>query len=230
MIIFQDATKAYCTKFGKETVALDKLSFKIKNGEFVTLVGQSGAGKSTILKLINREEKATDGHILVNKVNLAKIKRRHIPRYRRQIGNIFQDFKLLPRKTAYENIAFAMEVAGMKKREIKRDVPQILSIVGLAGRESHYPDQLSGGEQQRVSIARALVFSPKYLLADEPTGNLDYQNTAEIVDLLLKINELGTTVILATHDKNIVDALKKRVITLVDGKVYKDEARGKYLL
>jgi cell division transport system ATP-binding protein len=229
MIVFQDVTKIY--KKGKhETIALDAVSFRIKNGEFVSLVGQSGAGKSTILKMINREEVPTSGHVLVNNVNVARIRKRHVPRYRRMIGNVFQDSKLLERKTAYENIAFAMEVSGMKVKEIKRDVPKILSIVGLKERAENYPQQLSGGEKQRVSMARALVFSPKYLLADEPTGNLDHRNTDEIIELLLKINELGTTVLLATHDKNVVDNLKKRVITIRDGKVVRDEEKGKYIL
>ena len=165
MIIFQDVSKVY-RKGRKESYALVDASLKIKQGDFVSLVGVSGAGKSTILKLLNREEVPTSGHILVNNTNIARIKRRHLPRYRRTFGSIFQDFKLLPKKTAYENVAFAMEVAGMSGSEIKRDVPQILSIVGLTDKADSYPDELSGGEQQRVSIARALVFNPKILLAE----------------------------------------------------------------
>lgn len=229
MIIFQNVSKVH--KKGKQKVtALNDVSFKVKQGEFVSLVGKSGAGKSTILKILNREEQPTSGHVLVNNNNIAKLKRRHIPRYRRMYGNIFQDFKLLSKKTAAENVAFAMEVAGMPTADIKRDVPQILSIVGLSDKAQNYPAQLSGGEKQRVCIARALVFNPKILLADEPTGNLDLVNTAEIIELLKKINEFGTTVILATHAKDVVDGLKKRVITLDDSALVADKEKGKYSL
>lgn len=229
MIIFQDVSRVY-GKGKRQCTALNGASFKIAQGDFVSIVGQSGAGKSTILRLLNREEIPTSGHILVNNQNIHKIRRRHLPRYRRLFGNIFQDFKLLPKKTAYENVAFAMEVAGMAPREIHRDVPQILSIVGLEAHADQYPDQLSGGEKQRVCTARALVFSPKILLADEPTGNLDEANTNEIIALLKKINEFGTTVLLATHDKDVVNGMKRRVITLQDGKIISDEKEGTYIL
>lgn len=229
MIIFQDVSRVY-QQGGKQSIALDHVSFKVNQGEFISLVGQSGAGKSTILRLLNREDCATGGHVLVNNRNVVKIRRRHLPRYRRMFGNVFQDFKILPKKTAYENVAFAMEVAGMSPTAIKRDVPQILSIVGLSDFSDRYQEQLSGGEKQRVCIARALVFNPKILLTDEPTGNLDHVNTSEIMELLKKINEFGTTVILATHNQDVVNDLQRRVITLQDGAIVSDEEKGKYVL
>lgn len=196
----------------------------------MTLVGPSGSGKSTLIKLLIAEEKPTTGQIVVAGRDITTLSSRELPYFRRKIGVVFQDFKLLPHKTIYENVAFALEVSSASSNDIKTKVMPVLELVGLAPQAKNMPNQLSGGEQQRLSIARALVHEPKLLIADEPTGNLDPINTWEIIDLLFKINKKGTLVMLATHDKDVVDALKKRVITLRDGKIVADQAKGKYIL
>lgn len=213
-------------KYGKKGVALDKVSFFIEPKEFVVLVGSSGAGKSTILKLLTREEKETSGKIVVGGVDYSDLKEKDIPLLRRKIGTVFQDFKLLPKRTVFENIAFAMEIVGMGKREIENTVPKVIDLVGLSGKEKHYPDQLSGGEQQRVAIARAVVRQPKILIADEPTGNLDPKHSWDIVQLLEKINKHGTTVIMTTHNQDILNRLNRRVIKLDHGRVVSDKVGG----
>jgi cell division transport system ATP-binding protein len=209
---------------------LENVSLSIMPGEFVCLVGPSGAGKSTFLKLIYAEEAPTSGEIFFNGRDINLIPRKHLPFYRRNIGTVFQDFKLLPHKTAYENVAYALEVSGYHTDEIKEQVPEIMDIVDLAHKMDKFPHQLSGGEQQRVSLARALVHRPSVIIADEPTGNLDPRSTDEIIRLLLEINSFGTTVILATHNQHIVDALGKRVIVIANGGVASDEAHGKYIV
>jgi cell division transport system ATP-binding protein len=225
MIVFQNVSKIYdgCT-------ALDKINLTIKPKEFLSLAGPSGAGKSTLLKLLIGEEKPTQGKIFLDKQNIHLIKDGDLPKLRRKIGMVFQDFRLLSDRTAYENVAFAMEVAGATNKEIAQDVPQLLELVGLAGRLNQFPHQLSGGEKQRVAIARALIHRPSVILADEPTGNLDLLNTWDIVRLLLKINELGTTIILATHDREVINNLGRRVVTLDKGRVIRDEENGRYIL
>jgi cell division transport system ATP-binding protein len=216
--------------YDKDVKALSDVSFHIKPGEFVSIVGQSGSGKSTFIKIIIAEEKADKGKVTIGGWNISKIKQREIPTLRRQLGVIFQDFKLLSRKTVFENISFAMQTCGFSTAEIRKTVKQMVSLVGLKGKEDRYPHQLSGGEQQRVAIARSLVHKPKLLVADEPTGNLDSINTREIIDLLKKINNLGTTVVLVTHNRDVVNSLKSRVITLDNGVVISDQAKGRYLL
>lgn len=208
--------------------AVNRMSLFIAPKEFVIIVGSSGAGKSTLLKLLTREEKPTSGKIVVGGIDYDTLKDNQIPMLRRKIGVVFQDFKLLPKRTVFENIAFALEIAGMTNREIKSTVPKVIDLVGLTGKEKMYPHQLSGGERQRVAIARAVVRQPKILIADEPTGNLDPKNTWEIVRLLEKINKYGTTVLLTTHNADIVNKLKRRVITLDNGKVSGDQAEGSY--
>lgn len=225
MIIFENVSKVY-----PSTVALEKVSLKINNKEFVTIVGQSGAGKSTLLKLLTVEEVPSEGKILLDDVEIHSLKPRELPYFRRKIGAIYQDFKLLPNKTVFENVAFALEVAGKEQKEINDTVPQALELVGLKNHLSAFPGQLSGGERQRVSIARALVFRPDIIVADEPTGNLDPLNTWDVIRLLVKINELGTTVILATHNREIVNTLNKRVISMDKGKIIRDEENGRYVL
>lgn len=210
--------------------ALDRISLNIKPGEFVSLVGQSGTGKTTLVRCIIGEERPTEGKISIGDWDITRIGKSEIPYLRRQIAVIFQDFKLLPKKTLGENVAFALEVAGKPSHKIKEIVPQVMKIVGLGSKMKRYPGQVSGGEQQRAAIARALVYQPKVLLADEPTGNLDSINAQEIIDLLLKINEFGTTVVLVTHNREIVNRLKRRVITLHDGRVISDQAVGKYII
>ena len=226
MITFKNVTKVY----PPDTHALAGVSFHIKPGEFVSITGQSGSGKSTIAKLIFAEERPTGGHIHIGDWDISKVSMADIPVLRRQIGVVFQDFKLLPKKTAYENVAFALEVAGVSGKRIHEVVPQVLKIVGLGEKAQRYPRQLSGGEQQRVSIARALVHRPKIIVADEPTGNLDAVNARDIMELLKRINDFGTTVVLVTHDRDIVNALRRRVITVRDGRVTGDAERGKYSL
>jgi cell division transport system ATP-binding protein len=216
--------------YPNKKVAIEDISFDIKQREFVCLVGQSGAGKSTLVRLINMEEKPTSGKIEVGGINYENFPKRNIPFLRRKIGVVYQDFKLLPKKNVYENVAYALEVAGVRGKEIKERVPKILQIVGLLKHAKDYPDCLSGGERQRVAIARALVHQPSILIADEPTGNLDPKNAWEIIDLLLKINSFGTTVLLTTHNKDIVNNLKKRVVTISKGRVTKDQKVGKYTL
>lgn len=224
MIKFDQVTKKYKEDF----TALEDINLEIREGEFVTLVGQSGAGKSTLLKLIYAAEKPTSGMVYFNEKPLDSISRRKLPFHRRNIGTVFQDFKLLPQKTAFENVAYALEACGAPNEEIAEDVPQILDIVGLADKMNMFPKELSGGEQQKVAMARALIHKPLVIVADEPTGNLDPISSVEIVDLLLKINNLGTTVILASHDKDIVNKAAKRMIVLEKGKIICDEAKGKY--
>lgn len=224
MIKLTDVKKEYT----KDKPALNGVSFEIKQREFVVLVGQSGAGKSTIVRLINMEEKPTAGKIMVGGINYDHFPKRNIPFLRRKIGVVYQDFKLLPKKNVFENVAYALEVAGIRHKDIAERVPKILQIVGLLKHAKDYPDCLSGGEQQRVAIARALVHQPSILIADEPTGNLDPKNAWEIIDLLLKINSFGTTVLLTTHNKEVVNNLKKRVITITKGKIVKDQKVGKY--
>ncbi len=226
MITFKNVTKAY----PPNTRALGGVSFAIDAGEFVSITGQSGSGKSTIAKMIFAEEKPTSGSIIIGDWDISNISRADVPVLRRQIGVVFQDFKLLPKKTVFENVAFALEVAGVSGKRIREIVPQVLKIVGLGEKAHRYPRQLSGGEQQRVSIARALVHRPKIIVADEPTGNLDAITAREIIELFTRINDFGTTVVLVTHDRDIVNALHKRVITLRDGKVTSDAEKGKYLL
>jgi cell division transport system ATP-binding protein len=226
MITFQNVTKSY----NHGTIALDKVSFKIQPNEFVLIVGRSGAGKSTIIKLLIGEEKPTKGQIFFGSYEVNKLKTSELPKYRRHIGVIFQDFKLLNQKTAFENVAFALEVEGRSQKEINEIVPQVLDMVGLKDKMHNFPKQLSGGEKQRVVIARAMINQPDVLIADEPTGNLDPFNTWEVIKLLKKINELGSIVILATHDKEIVNVLGERVITLENGQIVRDEAHGKFII
>lgn len=226
MIRFDQVSKIYKGDFP----ALENINLEIKTGEFVSIVGQSGAGKSTLLKLIYAEEMPTSGTVYFEEIPTSSISRRKLPLYRREIGTIFQDFKLLPRKTAFENVAFALEVASVPQEEIDENVPQILEIVGLGNKMDKYPYQLSMGEQQRVSLARALILRPKIVVADEPTGNLDPVSSWEIVKLLLKINELGTTILLASHDKYVIDKAGKRVVIVENGKIIGDSEKGKYKL
>lgn len=227
MIYLKDITKIY----GKsEKKALDNISVHIRPKEFVIFVGLSGAGKSTLTRLITHEEEPTSGKITVGGIDYSTLKKKDIPYLRRKIGVVFQDFKLLSKKTVYENISFALEVAGISNKTIRSRIPQVLKMVDLENKAKDFPSMLSGGEKQRIAIARALIHEPKILLADEPTGNLDPKNAWEIIDLLLKVNGYGTTVILTTHNKDIVNALKKRVITLKDGKLIKDQEVGRYTL
>ncbi len=231
MISIKNISKIYPSKSGeKPTVALDNISFEITRPEFVSVVGKSGAGKTTLLKLILAEESPTQGKILFDGLDVNKIKKSHISRLRQRIGVVFQDYKLFPFKTIYENVAYVMEVMGAEEKEISRDVLQILELVGLADRVNNFPAELSGGEKQRAAIARALIHRPEVILADEPTGNLDPYNASDIVRLLNKIYEFGTTIVLATHNKGVINSLGKRVITLDEGKVIKDEKRGRFIL
>jgi len=226
MIEFKNISMQY----PPDVFAVKDVSFKIQPKEFVSIVGQSGTGKTTLVKMIIAEEKPTRGKILIGDWDITNIRHYELPVLRRQIGVVWQDFKLLPKKTVFENVAFALEVCGETPEKINRVVPQVLKIVGLGDKQERFPYQLSGGEQQRVVIARALVHRPKILIADEPTGNLDAINTQGIMEILKKINELGTTVILVTHDREIVNSLKKRVITLDGGQVVSDQFEGKYML
>ena len=227
MILFKNVVKAY----GDDSYALHKTNIKIEDGEFVLLVGQSGAGKSTLMKLITGEQKPSQGEVYLGKVRVDKLKYKDLPNHRKALGVVFQDFKLLSQKTAYENIAFAMEILGRDPIEIKRKVPRFLNIVGMGSKANKFPSQMSGGERQRIAIARALINEPRVLLADEPTGNLDVFNSWDIVNLLLKINEqLKTTIIFATHNKEVVNSINKRVISLDKGKVIRDSVEGKYII
>ena len=226
IIEFKNVVKVYPT--GNKV--LDGISFCVSPGEFISLVGPSGAGKSTLIKLLTCEEKPTEGQVLVAGRDIFKLKRRELPFYRRKVGVIFQDFKLLPKKTVFENISYALEVADVSNRQISELVPKIIEIVGLAKRSSALTEELSGGEKQRVSIARAMVHKPKLLIADEPTGNLDPVSTWEIIELLFKINKQGTIVLLATHDREVVDSIERRVISLRGGKIIADQKKGKYIL
>jgi cell division transport system ATP-binding protein len=225
MILLDRVTKLY-NRDSKP--AINRVSLHIEPNEFVILVGTSGAGKSTLLKLLTREEKPTSGKIVVGGIDYDDLKDKQIPLLRRKIGVVFQDFKLLPQRTVFENIAFALEIAGMTTREIKSTVPKVINLVGLKGKEKQFPRQLSGGERQRVAIARAVVRQPKILIADEPTGNLDPRHSWEIVKLLEKINRYGTTVLLTTHNAEIVNKLKRRVVTIENGKISSDQVSGSY--
>ncbi len=226
MIVFQGVSKHY-TGHG---VALEDVDFQIDPGEFVSLAGRSGAGKSTVIKLLIGEEKPSKGRVFFGQYEVNKLEDNELPAFRRHIGVVFQDFRLLPTKTAYENVAFALEVAGRPQREIAELVPQVLDMVGLGDKMKNFPHELSGGERQRVAIARAMIHRPEVVIADEPTGNLDPFHTFEIVKLLEKINQLGTTVVLATHDKEVINNLERRVITLDKGRLIRDEKKGKYIL
>jgi len=225
MIRFENVVKKY-----SHSKALNNINLDIHHGEFISLVGLSGAGKSTLLKVIIGEEPIDGGRILIDDVDISNVKKSDLPYLRRKIGVIFQDMKLLPKRTAYENVAFAMEVCGHRREKIERDVPKILDLVGLLHKKDNYPNEMSGGEKQRVAIARALSHRPVLLLADEPTGNLDEVNAGEVLDLLLKINQLGTTVLLATHAADLVNRIKKRVITMEGGQITMEQEKGRYRL
>lgn len=220
MILLDHVTKIYP---GDKRPALDDISLHIEPNEFVFLVGKSGAGKSTLMKMITKEENPDVGKIIIGGIDLDYVRRRHIPHYRRRLGVVFQDFKLLPRRTVYENVAFALEIAGMPSREIRRTVPKVLDLVDLSAQAHKFPSQLSGGQAQRVSIARSVARQPKILIADEPTGNLDKLTSTEIFSLLQKINDFGTTVLVTTHDEAVVNNLNKRVITLKNGRIVADQ-------
>ena len=225
MVEFKDVRMVYKNT---NAVALDGVSFTISDGEFVFLVGPSGSGKTTVIKLLTGEERITEGELDVNGFDLKKIRLRRLPRLRRTLGVIFQDFRLIDKMTVFENVAFAMRVVGARKSEINKRVPQVLELVGLAGYEKRRPEELSGGEQQRVAIARALVNNPRMIIADEPTGNLDPVRSLDLMLLLEKINELGTTVLVVTHEKELVNAFSKRVIAIDSGKVISDGMDGYY--
>src|SRR3989338_4577632 len=222
MIYFNNVSKIY-----KDAVALDDVTLTIAAGEFVSVVGVSGSGKTTLAKMILAEENPTDGTVFFESINVHKLKNNELTKLRRRIGVVFQDFKLLQNKTAYENIAFAMEAVGKTDEEISSDVPHVLELVDLGPKVLHFPSQMSGGEQQRLAIARAIINQPEIIIADEPTGNLDPINTHEIVQILKKINDLGTTVILTTHNKGVIDSVGKRVITMEKGKIIRDSKHHK---
>ncbi len=229
MIQFKDVSTIYDNDESVEI--LNGVNLEIKDGEFISIIGPAGAGKSTLLRLLTREISPFKGEIVLDGVNLAKIPAKAVPLLRRKIGTVYQDFKLLSAKTAFENVAFAMEVCGADRGEIEIDVPKILGIVGLGDKLKSFPHQLSGGEKQRLAIARALIHRPRIILADEPTGNLDLVNSYDVVKLLMKINELGTTVILATHNREVVNAIGKRVISIEKGKIVRDQIEnGKYVI
>ncbi|MGA0078600.1 MAG: cell division ATP-binding protein FtsE [Candidatus Nanopelagicales bacterium] len=225
MIVFENVSMNYRRSVSP---ALDDVSFEIRDGEFVFLVGQSGAGKSSILRLLMREVTPKEGTVIVDEINVGRLRKRKIPNLRRKFGMVFQDFRLLPEKSVAENVAFAMQILGKTRKEIKQTVPQVLDLVGLLDKSNRRPNQLSGGEQQRVAIARALINRPSILLADEPTGNLDPDTTIDIMRLLDQINRAGTTVLMATHDASIVDQMRKRVIQVENGKIARDQSQGNY--
>ena len=226
MIFFDKVSKQY----SPVSIALEDVSLSIEPEEFVSLVGQSGAGKTTLIKMLLGEERPTSGKVFFESLDIHNLLPEDMPQIRRRIGAVFQDFRLLPSKTVYENIAFAMESAGMTDEEIEADVSQVLDLVGLRNKISYFPNELSGGEKQRVAIARAIVMRPDVVVADEPTGNLDPINTKEIIALLCKINELGSTVILTTHNKDVINGLKKRVVTMERGRIIRDDKEGRYML
>src|SRR6056297_2349066 len=231
MITFEKVTKIYPPyKNKKETVVLKDVSFQVDEGEFISIVGKSGAGKTTLIKLLIREEDVTEGKILFDGGDISEIKHSNLYKLRRRMGIIFQDYKLLPTKTVYENISYSLEVTGATDVEIKKDVPEILEIVGLTKQAERFPKQLSGGERQRAAIARALIHDPEVILADEPTGDLDPYHSKNIVNLLKRIGKTGTTIVLATHDKEIVNYLDKRVITIRNNKVISDVNNGRFRL
>jgi len=222
MIYFNNVSKIY-----KDATALLDVTFAVEAGEFVSIVGHSGAGKTTLTKMILAEELPSDGTVFFESINVHKIKSKELTKLRRRIGVVFQDYKLLTNKTAYENIAFAMEAVGKTEAEIASDVPHVLELVDLSHRMMHFPNEMSGGEQQRLAIARAIINQPELIIADEPTGNLDPVNTHEIVQILKKINDLGTTVILTTHNRGVIESINKRVITMENGKIIRDTKNGK---
>ncbi len=226
MIYFDKVSKVY----PGDVVALADLSFAVEPGEFVSVVGQSGAGKTTLIKMILAEDAPTAGQVFFESTNIHELSHRELPKLRRRIGSVFQDFRLLPNKTVYENIAFTMEAAGRTDEEIAGDVPHVLELVGLGHKLWNFPKELSGGERQRVAIARAIVNQPDLLIADEPTGNLDPLNSNDIVQIFKKINDIGTTVLLATHDKSIIDSLGRRVLTLENGRLVRDNKQGRYII
>ena len=228
VIVFHDVSKDYDSVNNSEMHSLKNVSFEINKGEFVFIIGDSGAGKSTMLRLLMKEIEPSDGTIYVDGRRLNRFRRGQVAMYRRSVGMVFQDFRLLKDRDVFENVAFACEVVGESKRTIKHRVPQMLSLVGLTGKERSFPDELSGGEQQRVALARALINDPVLLLADEPTGNLDPRNSYEIMSLLERVNSRGTTVVVVTHNIDIVNAMQKRVITLENGRIIKDEKKGGY--
>lgn len=230
MIHFDHVSKEYRDNGNGITRALDDITLNINRGEFVSIVGHSGAGKTTLLKMLFAEESPSVGKVYFEERDVHTLPEKEMPTLRRRIGTVFQDFKLLPNKTAYENIAFAMEAAGRTDAEITADVPQALELVDLEDKIWNFPHQLSGGERQRVAIARAIINQPDLLIADEPTGNLDPVNTQDIVNILRKINELGTTILLTTHNKGVIDSLGKRVITMDEGKIARDDNKGRYVL
>lgn len=225
MIKFENVSKQYKNS---TRPALDEVNLNIEQGEFVFLVGSSGSGKSTLLRLMLKEEVASSGTVTVNNINVGKLRNRKVPAFRRTMGIVFQDFRLLPTRTVFENVAFAMEVTGKSRQEIQKSVPEMLELVGLEGKEKRLPTQLSGGEQQRVALARAFVNKPALLLADEPTGNLDPSTSVGIMKLLDRINRTGTTVVMATHDVAVVDQMRKRIIELDKGILVRDQQRGVY--
>jgi len=225
MIYFNNVTKKY-----KDSISLEDVTLSITQGEFVSIVGHSGAGKTTLTKLILAEEKPTSGTVFFESTDIHKLSNKDLTQFRRKVGVVFQDFRLLSNKTVYENIAFAMEAIEKEEHEISQDVPHVLELVDLTSKSLHFPHQLSGGEKQRLAIARAIITQPDLIIADEPTGNLDPINTNEVMNLLKKINDLGTTVILTTHNKAVLDQVKKRVITLENGRVIRDDKDGKYML
>ncbi len=226
MIYFNNVLKVY----NKDLVALDDVTLTVVAGEFLSVVGHSGAGKTTLAKMILADETPSEGTVFFESVNVHKLKSEDLTKLRRRIGTVFQDFKLLSNKTAYENIAFAMEVAGKTDEEIASDVPHVLELVDLTNRTHHFPNQMSGGEQQRLAIARAIINQPDLIIADEPTGNLDPVNAHEVIQILKKINDLGTTIILTTHNRGVIEAIGKRVITLEKGKIVRDDKGGKYTI
>ncbi len=226
MIYFDRVSKVYTD----DSVALDDVSFSVEPGEFISFVGHSGAGKTTLVKMLLAEEKPSAGSVFFESINVHEVPQSKIGDLRRKIGTVFQDFRLLPQKTAFENIAFAMEAAGRTEEEIHSDVPHVLDLVDLGDKIHNFPGELSGGEQQRVAIARAIVNQPDVIVADEPTGNLDPVNTFEVIQILKKINDLGTTILLTTHNKGVIDSLRKRVITMDRGRIVRDDKEGKYIL
>lgn len=225
MIYFDKVCKTY-----SNSTALEEVTFTIEPGEFISIVGHSGAGKTTLLKMILAEDVPTSGNVYFDSVDIHKVSKSKLPLLRRRIGSVFQDIRLLPNKTAYENIAFTMEASGRPDDEIRSDVPHALDLVGLSDKMTSFPHELSGGERQRLAIARAIINQPDLLIADEPTGNLDPINTSEIIEIFKKINEIGTTVILTTHNKKVIDNLGRRVITLEKGRIIRDDKEGKYAL
>ncbi len=226
MIYFDKVSKIY----PDNTVGLMEIDFRVEPKEFISIVGHSGAGKSTLLRMLLAEDKPSEGQVLFKSIDVHGLNKNEITKYRQNIGTVFQDFRLLPDKTAYENVAFAMEAVGKTDEEIEADVPHVLELVDLAHKMWNFPKELSGGERQRVAIARAIVNQPDLIIADEPTGNLDPLNTRDIIQILKRINDLGTTVLLATHNKGVIDALGDRVITMENGRIIRDDPEGKYIL